>query len=99
MWPPFCASNAHAIGVGNQDRRFQHAALLNPMCSGHVTVAVAGKETREDAGPAVLPERQYYGGARSNGPFSVGQPSALRLLEFQLARDRCNRPERSLKDI
>jgi hypothetical protein len=64
------AHDAHAVSVGNQDRGFKHTAFLDPMCSGHVTVTIAGKEAGEDSGLAVLPTWQYCGDASTNRPFA-----------------------------
>src|ERR1700734_3782494 len=72
------------------------------MCSGHVTVTIAGKETSEDAGLAVLPAWQYCSDARSNRPFANDEFAISRnqrLVPNFHARDIGDRIERSGRTI
>src|ERR1700726_1510157 len=75
------AHDPYTIRVCDQDRSFEHAAFVNPVGSGHVTVAVPREESSKDALRAFLTARQDR---RYPGPYRPFPDN-----KFAFAGDQC----------
>jgi hypothetical protein len=67
------AHDADAASTSDEYRRFENAAFVHPMRTGHVAVAISCEEAREHSASVSLAARKYGSDAGANRPLPANQ--------------------------